>query len=88
MNLGKLQKMVSDREAWHAAARGSQRVVHDLVTEQQHEKACPPAPPDDATGRRQPSASQKEPSAEPNPDLRLPASSIVNKFPLFKPSSQ
>ena len=32
MNLDKLQKMVRDRKAWHAAA---QRVRHDLVTEQQ-----------------------------------------------------
>ena len=26
MNLGKLQDMVRDREAWHAAVHGSQRV--------------------------------------------------------------
>ena len=32
MNLDKLQEMVRDRKAWHAAA---QRVRHDLVTEQQ-----------------------------------------------------
>ena len=35
MNLGKLQEMVRDRKAWHAAVVGSQRVRHDWVTEQQ-----------------------------------------------------
>ena len=35
MNLGKLQEMVRDREAWRAAARGSEGVGHDWVTEQQ-----------------------------------------------------
>ena len=36
MNLGKLQGMVRDREAWHAAVHtGLQRVGHDWVTEQQ-----------------------------------------------------
>ena len=35
MNLGKLQEMVRDREAWRAAARGSKGVGHDWVTEQQ-----------------------------------------------------
>ena len=34
-NLSKLQERVKDREAWHAAVHGSQRVGHDLVTEQQ-----------------------------------------------------
>ena len=29
MNLGELQEMVRDREAWHAAVRVSQRVGHD-----------------------------------------------------------
>ena len=29
MNLGKLWEMVKDREAWHAAACGSQKVRHD-----------------------------------------------------------
>ena len=36
MNLGKLQEMVRDREAWPAAIPGSQGVEHDLATEQQH----------------------------------------------------
>ena len=35
MNLGKLQEMVRDREAWPAAVMGSQRVGHNCVTEQQ-----------------------------------------------------
>ena len=38
LNLGKLREMVRDRKAWHAAVHGSQRVRHDLLTEQQHEK--------------------------------------------------
>ena len=29
MSLGKLQELVMDREAWHAAAMASQRVRHD-----------------------------------------------------------
>ena len=36
MSLSKLQEMLKDREAWHAAVHGSQRVRHDWVTEQQH----------------------------------------------------
>ena len=35
MNLGKLQEMVSDREAQLAASMGLQRAGHDLATEQQ-----------------------------------------------------
>ena len=35
MNLSKLQETVKDREAWCTAVHGSQRVGHDLVTEQQ-----------------------------------------------------
>ena len=38
MNLGKLQEMVRDREAWRAASRGSQRVRHNLVTEQRQQQ--------------------------------------------------
>ena len=35
MNLSKLQEMVSDREAWLAASRGSHRVGQDFATEQE-----------------------------------------------------
>ena len=35
MSLSKLQELVINREAWHAAVRGLQRVRHDLATEQQ-----------------------------------------------------
>ena len=34
MNFGKLREIVWDREVWHAAAHGLQRVRHDLATEQ------------------------------------------------------
>ena len=37
MSLGKLQKMVSDREAWCAAIHGVTKSGHDLGTEQQGE---------------------------------------------------
>ena len=33
MNLSKLRELAMDREAWHAASMGSQRVRHDWVTE-------------------------------------------------------
>ena len=36
MSLSKLRKMVMDREAWHAAVMGLQRVGHDLVIKQQY----------------------------------------------------
>ena len=37
MSLSKFREMVKDREAWHAAVHGSQRVRRDWVTEQQRE---------------------------------------------------
>ena len=37
MNLGKLQEMVRDREAWHATIHGVSTVGHDLETEQQQQ---------------------------------------------------
>ena len=38
MSLSKLQEMVEDREAWVLQSMGSQRVSHDLVTEQQQSR--------------------------------------------------
>ena len=35
MSLRKLSEIVKNREAWHAAVHGVQRVGHDLATEQQ-----------------------------------------------------
>ena len=35
MSLSKLQETVMDKEAWCAESMGSQKVGHDLVTEQQ-----------------------------------------------------
>ena len=35
LSLSKLQDLVMDREAWHAADHGEQRVGHDLATEEQ-----------------------------------------------------
>ena len=37
MSLSQLQELLMDREAWRAEAMGSQRVGHDLATEQQRE---------------------------------------------------
>ena len=34
MNLGKLQEMVRDREAWHAAIHGVKRLEHNWATKQ------------------------------------------------------
>ena len=34
MSLSKLQEIVKDREAWHAAIHGIAKVKHDLETEQ------------------------------------------------------
>ena len=39
MSLSKLREMVKDREACRAAVHGSQRVGHDLVTEQQQQNS-------------------------------------------------
>ena len=35
MNLSKLQEILKDRGAWWASVHGSERVRHDLATEQQ-----------------------------------------------------
>ena len=40
MNLGKLQEIVKDREAWHVAVCGVARAGHDLETEQQPTDVC------------------------------------------------
>ena len=37
MNLSKFQEIMEDREAWHAEVHGSQRIGHNLVTEQQQQ---------------------------------------------------
>ena len=38
VNLSKLREMEKDREAWHAAVLGSQRVKHDRAIEQQQRR--------------------------------------------------
>ena len=38
MNSGKFWEMVKGREPWRAAVHGSQRVGHDLATEQQQQQ--------------------------------------------------
>ena len=35
MSLSKVQEIVKDMKAWYAAVHGSQRLSHNLVTEQQ-----------------------------------------------------
>ena len=37
MNVGKLRKLMRDREAWLLQSMGSQRVRHDWATEQQQQ---------------------------------------------------
>ena len=37
MILSKFHEIVKDREAWHAAVQGLQRVGHDLANEQQQQ---------------------------------------------------
>ena len=39
MSLSKLREIVVNREGWHAAVHGLQRVGHDLVTEQQQQQS-------------------------------------------------
>ena len=38
MSLSKLQEIVKDMEAWHAAVHGVTRVGHNLVTEQEQQQ--------------------------------------------------
>ena len=40
INVSKLWGIVEDRGAWQCQVHGSQRVGHDLVTEQQHPERC------------------------------------------------
>ena len=41
VSLSKLREIVKGKEAWRAAVHGSQRVGHDLVTEQQFNDSFP-----------------------------------------------
>ena len=42
MSLSKLRELVTDREGWRGAVHGSQRVGHELETEQQQRQmSCP-----------------------------------------------
>ena len=38
MSLSKLREIVKNREAWHAEVHESQRISHDLATEQQQQE--------------------------------------------------
>ena len=44
MTLSKLQELVMDEEAWHAAAMGLQRIGHDWSTEMNWTELCPAVP--------------------------------------------
>ena len=39
VSLSELRVLVMDREAWHAAIMGSQRVGHDLASEKQSQNS-------------------------------------------------
>ena len=52
MILDKLREIVRDREAWHAAVHGLQRVGHDLVTEKQQGRNRCFAPGNKCSGLR------------------------------------
>ena len=44
MNLGRLQELVRDREAWHAAVHGIAKHGNDWVVEQQSGPKCTSPP--------------------------------------------
>ena len=88
MNLGKLQEMVRDREAWQAAVHRVTKSctwLGDWTTRKSTLSCSTISCHREKVGICK---SEGEPSAEPNPHLRLRASRTVNKFPLFKPYSQ